>query len=66
MSQFRSLIAVAGLVMALAPVGAQAGSNEDLIAQNQAMVVAANQQANLANDVARCKMAASIWPSAPK
>jgi hypothetical protein len=62
MSQLRSMLAVAGLVIALAPVGAQAGSNEDIIAQNQAMVVAANQQANLANDLARCKMASTGLP----
>jgi hypothetical protein len=59
MSHIRSLIAVAGLVIALAPAAAQAGTNEDVIASNKAMVVAANQQANLANDLARCKLAST-------
>jgi len=59
MSKLRSLIAVASIVFALVPVGAQAGSNEDQIAMNQAMVAAAEQQANMANDLARCKLAST-------
>ena len=61
MSQIRVLIAVAGLVVALTPVGAlaQGMSNEDVIAQNQAVMAVARQQANLANDLARCRMAAT-------
>jgi hypothetical protein len=61
MSQIRVVIAVAGLLMALAPVGvgAQALTNEDIIAANRAAMAAAIQQANLANDLARCKIASA-------
>lgn len=59
--RIRPTLLVAGVFAALLPFSgvAQAATNDQVIAQQRAAAMTTQQQINLANDVARCQMAAA-------